>query len=68
MVGRVLVLGMRLFYVAIGLLGLSLAASGYPPSGDGLPDTLLVGIGLVAVAVVGVARPDLVLSGSGSVE
>lgn len=68
MVRRILSLGMRLFYVLLGVLGISIAAGGYPPSGSGLPVMLLVGIGIVLAAVVGFVRPDLVLSGSGSVD
>jgi len=64
MVGGIIVLGMRLFYVTIGLVGLAMAASGYPPSGSGPPVLLLVGVGLV----VGVLRPKAALRGPESVD
>ena len=64
MIGRVLLLGVRLFYAAIGVVGLSLARSGYPPSGSDPPVMLLVGAALVVVGVVGVVWPEKVLSGS----
>lgn len=67
MAPRVVRLVLRLVYVAIAGLGLSMAAGGYPPSGDGLPVTLIVGVLLALAGIGGAIWPEKIRSGSSTV-
>lgn len=66
MVWTVLSLAMRLFYLGVLALGLSLAASAYPPSGAGVPVTLGLGVLLALAGFGGVLWPEKMQSGRSS--
>jgi len=64
MAGSTLLLLKRAVYAGIGLVGLSMALSAYPPPPGELPALLLVGTVLLLAGAAGVIWPDKVTSGS----
>lgn len=68
MVLKFIGLATRLFYVALAVVGGSMVASAYPPSGGDIPLLLLVGAGLVVVGLAGAVWPDKMRSGSSGTE
>lgn len=64
MIGRFLGWAIRIVYLGIAILGLSMVASGYPPSGSGPPVLLGIG-GLLAIAgLAGMIWPEKIRSGT----
>lgn len=55
--------GMRVFYLAIVVIGLSLAASGYPPPESDVPLTLALGGLLAVIGLAGVVWPEKIRAG-----